>query len=704
MDVTLSIIAGLGLRIFLLNTVARTSGTLSTAALGIWEGAVLHQVSGRSSSPNFDHLLAYGLRLTVDLLISKDVQRLFLIVLWSTLGTVTSEAIIPYASLRSALKKRDRELRDRRNRYPRSISATAPTPSTSFPPRLRAYKPPETQSTSMLPENPPLNTSTPIFLSDRPPTPPSFFLEETFISPSPKPIILQTPQSFDTISPPPEDALPVRPRSGVASTFNHSSDTDSPLPVPIHLPTPPDSAQSANPPDALNDSQNNEIHDNQILGFAPDLAPIPEISSPEGNSTPIHDIESDPNHGNLNTGLQRISRWLESQPADLEPFFSKPFSPTTSPDRPVPVPVPARAQHQGMLWQTYLLPEEQQQTNTHEEIKLQANDISKESIIDTDSDELRTPGPRDELNAATDNENDDDPLQTPRQLLQTEGQLTPPHSIENEGEVEELSPLGINVRSALPDSAVAYEMLNHFQPPSSDSEQNAQEAPLHVMEENEILQIPGSLSQNLLLQPPLPASSPLFRPSLLARESSPPPSPSTILSDPSDASVLSTRVPGRLYSRADELRQQAREEEKLRAQLEDKRKLAERQGRTMDALNLKIKVRDMDLAAYRLHEKAARRYYTALNPLGQSHKIDVHGLRPREAFDRIERAIVRANEEKRTTVVVIVGKGLHSVNQQPTLKPVVMREMQRLKIKCEINPRNAGQLIITLPKHENSSS
>jgi DNA-nicking Smr family endonuclease len=71
------------------------------------------------------------------------------------------------------------------------------------------------------------------------------------------------------------------------------------------------------------------------------------------------------------------------------------------------------------------------------------------------------------------------------------------------------------------------------------------------------------------------------------------------------------------------------------------------------------------------------RYCVARNPVVQSNKIDVHGLRPREAFDRIERAVVKANQEKRSQVLVIVGKGLHSVNQQPTLKPAVMREMQR---------------------------
>lgn len=61
-----------------------------------------------------------------------------------------------------------------------------------------------------------------------------------------------------------------------------------------------------------------------------------------------------------------------------------------------------------------------------------------------------------------------------------------------------------------------------------------------------------------------------------------------------------------------------------------------------------------------------------------SNKIDVHGLRPREALDRIERTIVKASSEGKTVVRVIVGKGLHSVNQQPTLKPAVQREMQRL--------------------------
>ncbi|KAF8973011.1 hypothetical protein BDZ97DRAFT_1912609 [Flammula alnicola] len=713
MDVALSIFAGLGLRLFLLiATDAGPSSKLTTAVLGLWEGAIVHQLSGRSTSPNLDHFLAYGLRLAVDLLISKNLQRMVMVVLWSVLGTVTSEAIVPYASLRSALKKQRERERERRHRHSRFIPTTVPILSTPLPPRIRAYKPPEPgQPTPLLPETPPPQTSTPLFL-DRPPTPPSFFLQETVASPSPKPVYIQTVQP-DESSPP--DALPVRPRSGLASIFERSPDSGSPLPVPVHLPTPPDSAQSANPSDGLTDVQINETyHDNNIPQFEHQLYTIPELSSPEDNATlrtnDDHAMEN--NHQDIvamfapstamtndplpvpNAGMRRMpsstmAKWLASQSTNVDPeaIFATPFSPSMSP---VPsIPVPVRMRHHDSSRQTRTptgsnqnLEAEGPEERVNEDGNTEAEDIDHPIAQDSDSDPLRTPGARYLLNLDTDNEHDSDPLRTPQQLRPDEdGQL---------------SPLSLNVRSALDNEE--HRVDNDFGAASSASSQGAQAAAADVVvEDNEDIQIPGSLSQNLLLQPPLPPSGPLFRPFSPPPESPPPPSPSTIHSDPSDASVLSTRVPNKLYSRADELRQKAREEEKLRAQLEEERKLAETQGRTMDALQLKIKVRDMDAAAYKLHEKAARRYFVSRNPVAQSHKIDVHGLRPREAFDRIERAIVQANQEMRSIVHVIVGKGLHSINQQPTLKPAVLREMQRLKFKCEVNPRNPGQLIITLP-------
>ena len=642
MDVSLSILIGLGLRFFLFSFApnAGPADILTTALLGLWEGAVVHQLSGRSSSPNLDHLLAYGLRLSVDLLFSKNLQRTLMVVLWSALATIASEAIIPHATLRSTLKKERERERERRHRRSRSSPTAVPIIAPPLPPRVRAYKPPEPQIslTIHLPLQPPL-TSTPIFPSaERPPTPPSFFLQEnSALSPSPKPLYIQTLEPIES-SPP--DALPVRPRSGLATVFDRSPDSGSPLPVPMHLPTPPDSAQSANPSDGLIDVQSNEpYNDSHVPRYEREqLSTILELSPENNSDTPpaiVNDEVVQPNlidgdddateiiqqetlpatmfgqsSANTNAPLPvpnagmrllpsgTVAKWLASQSTrpDADAIFTTPFSPSMSPRGPLPV----LLRQKEPLWQI--------QTPIDNDNNLQiaaalVEDINAKVevedtgnlIADSDSDELRTPGQREDLHIETDN--DDDPLLTPKRL-----RLDEPES--------QLSPLGLNLQSVLHspgyrDSSSpitpTHQVPDHFQEPEI----------FNAGPDTEDFPMPGSISQNMLLQPPLPPSGPLFRTTLVEPppESPPPPSPSTILSDPSDASVLSTRVPAKLFMRADQLRQKAREEEKIRAQLEEKRKLAESEGRTMDALELKIQVREMDAEAYKLHEKAARRYF-----------------------------------------------------------------------------------------------
>ncbi|PPQ98212.1 hypothetical protein CVT26_003463 [Gymnopilus dilepis] len=709
MDVILSIVAGLGLRLFLvLITGANASNKLIIAVLGVWEGVVLHQLSGRSPSSNLDHFLAYGLRITVDLLVSKDLQRIVMLVLWSILGTFTSEALVPHASLREDVQRARDRVKERRHRHSRTVPAAVPILSTPLPPRVRAYKAPDpnqaqTSITPLLPIEPPPDSSTPIFLSERPPTPPSFFLQEhTSASPSPKPVQLQLQTDGLTT----HDSLPRRPQSGLATILDHSPNSPSPLHVPRHLPTPPDSAQadSAAPSDGLNDTSNNEIYETHIPRFDSQLYTIPEVSSPEDNVTPPETNEvadNDPNTANdedkgsleltpeatnvplpvPNPGLRRmpskassLMEWLSSQPSKPkpEPIFVNAFAATSETNLPLPV----RLRHQEPLFQI--------------ETPTDLVDVAKNQIVghpldqdipsgeETESDELRTPAAHRGRDVETDNEQDHDPLLTPTQpqLDQLEQQL---------------SPLSLNVRSALDQDEFR---ATDSGPPTGTTDSNTDPVSQAVADLDD-LQIPGSLSENILLQPPLPPSGPLITTTF--QESPPPASPSTINSDPSDVSDLSTRVPNKLYRHADELRQKARQEELLRAQFEAQRRQAEADGRTIDALALKIKVREMDAETYKLHEKAARRYFVARNPLATSSEIDVHGLRPREAFDRIERAIVKAHDEKRTTLRVIVGKGLHSVNQKPTLKPAVLREMQRQGIPCDVDVRNPGVLIVRLP-------
>lgn len=612
MDITLSILAGLGLRVFLFAVAdPGASNKAAIALLGLWEGAILHQVSGRSSSPNVDHFLAYGLRLAVDFLVSRNLLRMTMLVLWTALGTVTSEIILPHSAIRSALKKqRDRE-KDRRHRHSRSIPATVPIIAAPLPPRVRAYRPPEqSETTPALPENPPPQTSTPVFSSDQPPTPPSFFLHETNVSPSPKPVYLPTLHSADSS---PRDALPVRPRSGLASTFNRSPESvGSPPPLPVLLPTPPDSAQSANiPPEGQVESQNNEMYDNQILGFAPDLAPIPELSSSENITPRIDDIYVPEVNDNDDT-MRRVPDWLAAQATTTDPeaLFLHPFSPTASPSVALPVPVPMPVRQQSSLWHLNLNdsspPPAAQlgESNVQREV-IEAEAIKSDDAHETDHDELRTPATRATMNLESDNEYDPDPLQTPRRPGhdQDEDQLDPlqtPRQPDLDQEEDQLSPLVLNVRSSLPENEI-----DNDPGPTPDTANVIPDS-----EDDEYTQMPGSLSQNILLQPPLP-TSPLFRPHPPSSPpaSPPPPSPSTIMSDPSDISILSTRIPSKLYSRADALRQKARDEEKMRAQLDEERRLAEHQGRTMDVLRLKVQIRDMDAAAQKLHEKAARRYF-----------------------------------------------------------------------------------------------
>ena len=578
MDVILSIVAGLGLRIFLItDTTPGPRDKLTAALLGIWEGVIVHQLSARSRSPHLDHVLAYVLRLVADLLISQNFLRLFMVLLWTAFGSIISEAVSPHASLRSALRRRrDKgKERERRHRHPQSSSEDLAILSTP-PLRVRTSRP--LSELHPLLSQPPQQLSPPLISSFPPQTPPSFFLHETsdINSPSPKPVHLQLLQPADS---PTQDSLPVRPRSGLASILERSPNPSSLLNAHNLLPTPPESSQSAIPSDAP-DVQNNsaDVHDTKTLSR---LSPIAELSSPD--STPPETVDQQNKVENsqpasrspleeifhvpppvFNTTAYFSFPLMTSHPTkqNHDEIFTTPFSPTMSPTAPIPVPIPQR-NRQDPLWKT------------HATLR---NDTDHDDDDSPDSDELRTPGLRDTLNAETDNDNDD-PLLTPIQMKPTE-------------DLDALSPLSLNVNSGLDSDGYNPDVEAHLSNPLPDTLTN-----------NEVLEephVPGSLSQNFLQVP-----SESFPP----RASPVPPSPSTILSDITMLSQLSTRVPSKLFLKADGYRKLARQEEQSRDLLENERKMAEAQGRTADALMLKIRLRELDERAYKLHEKAARRYY-----------------------------------------------------------------------------------------------
>ena len=597
MDVVLSIVAGLGLRLFLSFT-ADTGPftTFTTTLLGAWEGAVVHQVSARSKAPRLDHLLAFGLRLAIDLLISKDFHRMVLVVICSGLAASFSESVVPYATLRLALKKERERDKERRHRPTRSEQFFVPILSTPLPPRVRAYKEPErVLATSTPAPIPPQQILSPT-AQFQPPTPPSFFLQDSVVySPALKPLQISSAEKEGSSYPP--DTLPVRPRSAVAAVLE--AFPGSPPPIPVPLPTPPESAQSAVPSDGQHD--NEAKADAQNPRFDRQLYTIPELSSPEDESQAMQPPNQEPtdnvpaseaNRLSMSAGitnvplpvpnadLRRVSsstlaRWLSSQAPDANPadtIFTHPFS---SPPGAAPLPIPVRIRNHGST----------PQERTPQPNGMEVEDVDADGSVVPEFDEgdlLRTPPAQNALHLAAENDHDLDALQTPQGLVQPDAE-------------DVLSPLALDVRSE----------------PSRDPTPIAEEPPIAITTADEDL-IPGSLSQNTLLQPPLPPSGPLIRKPIPPPESPPPPSPASLHSGFSEESVISTRLPHKLYSRAGELRQKAREEEKVRAQVEEQRRTAEREGRPLEALFLKVKVRELDAETTKLHEKAARRYYAGV--------------------------------------------------------------------------------------------
>ena len=600
MDVILSIVAGLGLRILLITATTSTSGLrdkLTAALLGIWEGVIVHQLSARSRSPDLDHVLAYVLRLVADLLISKNLLRLFMVLLWTAFGSLISEAVSPHASLRSASRRRrDREKeRERERRHRRSRSSSEALAILSTPPlRVRTNKPPHSELHPLL-SQPPQQSSTPLISSIPPQTPPSFFLHGTsdIDSPSPKPVHLQSLQPADS---PTRDSLPVRPRSGLASLLERSPNPNSLLNAHNLLPTPPESSQSAVPSDAPDVQSNSaDIHD--TTKTLSRLSPIAELSSPD--STPPETVDqqnkTENNQPASPSPLEAISHvpppvfnttpllTSHSTKQNHDDIFPTPFSPTMSPAAPIPVPMPQR-NHQDPLWQAHATLH-MSVPHIVDVIRDYNDDPNTDHDKSPDSDELQTPGLRDTLNAETDNDNDD-PLLTPIQMKSVE---------DLEAERGQLSPLGLNVNSGL-----GSDDYIHF----SDVEGDSSDPLPDILTNNEVLEelhVPGSLSQNVpsgsFLHSSHPPASPV------------PTTPSTILSDITMLSQLSTHVPSKLFLKADEYRKLARQEEQSRDILDNERKTAEAQGRTVDALMLKIRLRELDDRVYKLHEKAARRYY-----------------------------------------------------------------------------------------------
>ncbi|OAX33893.1 hypothetical protein K503DRAFT_699647, partial [Rhizopogon vinicolor AM-OR11-026] len=77
-------------------------------------------------------------------------------------------------------------------------------------------------------------------------------------------------------------------------------------------------------------------------------------------------------------------------------------------------------------------------------------------------------------------------------------------------------------------------------------------------------------------------------------------------------------------------------------------------------------------------------------------ELDLHGLYVKEAISYSDKAIKEARQRGDSQIRLIVGKGLHSNGHVAKIKPALEDLMRQHNLPAEVDPQNAGILIVQL--------
>ncbi len=75
---------------------------------------------------------------------------------------------------------------------------------------------------------------------------------------------------------------------------------------------------------------------------------------------------------------------------------------------------------------------------------------------------------------------------------------------------------------------------------------------------------------------------------------------------------------------------------------------------------------------------------------------DLHGLYVQEAVHKTEEAVRDAQAKGMPELRVIVGKGVHSPQHRAKIKPAIEKMMQEQNLAAELDPHNAGVVVVHL--------
>jgi len=102
----------------------------------------------------------------------------------------------------------------------------------------------------------------------------------------------------------------------------------------------------------------------------------------------------------------------------------------------------------------------------------------------------------------------------------------------------------------------------------------------------------------------------------------------------------------------------------------------------------------------RLDAEASTWIFRENNQDSRPDELDLHGLYVKEAIQKTEEAIVDAQNRGDTQIRVIVGKGLHSQGSAAKLKPAIEELMIKHQLVADLDPQNAGVLVVTLNQQQ----
>ncbi|KAJ7096412.1 hypothetical protein C8R44DRAFT_812981 [Mycena epipterygia] len=97
-----------------------------------------------------------------------------------------------------------------------------------------------------------------------------------------------------------------------------------------------------------------------------------------------------------------------------------------------------------------------------------------------------------------------------------------------------------------------------------------------------------------------------------------------------------------------------------------------------------------------LNKEASDWIFIENNKDSKPGEIDLHGLYVKEAIEHTDQALQEAKRKGDSELHLIVGKGLHSQGGAAKIKPAIEELMQKHQLSAELDPHNAGVLVVQM--------